>query len=209
MDVTGGEPDVYALRYLTSVWMAAGDAGRSQMLELARQTVEACPPDNKELLAEVTMDYGKYLVVAGQRVEGADAFWKVIQLDENNAEALNNYAFLLGDGIGTPAEALPYAEHAFRLQPNNPNVLDTYGWLLFKLGDNQRARRLLEEAVKQPKGQTADKLLHLAHVLVAMGDFDLAEAHLERAANMLPDPNTRAEISRLRDDIRTMRQRGG
>lgn len=64
--------------------------------------------------------------------------------DGNNATALNNLALLYLQKGDSRAREL--AAKAHQLQPRNPAVLDTYGWILLKNKEPAKALKLLREA---------------------------------------------------------------
>lgn len=86
-------------------------------------------------------------------------------------------------GKEVPAQALPFAAHAYRLQPANPVAADIFGWTLFKArGGSIAARDLLQKAA-QLAPQEALVRLHLGEVYAALGQKHEARAALQSAAN--------------------------
>lgn len=75
-----------------------------------------------------------------------NAYEKVIELDPNNVISLNNAAWLYLEADIN--KALVFAEMAYKLAPQNPNILDTYGWILFKKGDIKKAELLVNKALE-------------------------------------------------------------
>lgn len=67
-----------------------------------------------------------------------------------DARALNNLAWLYSKA--GDRRALPTAEQAFNLQPENPATLDTYGWILVQSGEVKRGTELLQQALKLAPG---------------------------------------------------------
>lgn len=106
-----------------------------------------------------------------------EAYRAELLLAPNSTRALNNAAFLLKSR--SPQEAQELAERAVRLEPSNPNLLDT-------LGDIQTERGAFKEAlVSLQKGSDlAPKnprlRYHLAVALVRSGQEPLARRELQR-----------------------------
>ena len=119
-------------------------------------------------------------------------------------------AFLLADNLGRAEEAIPHAEKAVSLAPRSWANLDTLGWVHALAGNLERAEKFLRRSVDvsaQPSNQ-----LRLARVFVMQGRWDFAQRAVEQAAILNedqspPDPELRAEINDLADDIRN--RRGG
>jgi tetratricopeptide (TPR) repeat protein len=60
-------------------------------------------------------------------------------------------------------EAEDLLERALELDPNNPYILDSVGWYLFRTGDNEAAIEYLQRSFEQLP--TADVAAHLGEVL--------------------------------------------
>ena len=64
---------------------------------------------------------------------------------DSNALVLNNLAYAMGQA-GDVDGALPLAEKALALAPDNASILDTAGWLALHQGNRERAADLLRRA---------------------------------------------------------------
>src|SRR5207244_3752960 len=105
-------PDVYETRALASTWVSTGDPKLTRTIELQRQALAKCLPDEKDLRADMTVELANYLLVAHD-LQGAEAAYEQALKDQpNNATSLNNLAFLLAEDLNDPNRALPYAEQA-------------------------------------------------------------------------------------------------
>jgi tetratricopeptide (TPR) repeat protein len=94
---------------------------------------------NKLFLA--TMD-NTYLKRAIEEYES------IVQKEPNNVQILNNLAYMLVDHDLDNEKALQYAQRAYKGMPNNPAVLDTYGYVLLKNGKFKEADEFLQRAVQ-------------------------------------------------------------
>lgn len=94
---------------------------------------------------------------------------QVLRTDPNNAEALNALGYTLAD-LNLPGrlqEAFDLIERAYEADPDNPAVLDSMGWVYFRLGQPEEALLWLESAYTQLPDQ--EVAAHLAEVLQALG----------------------------------------
>jgi tetratricopeptide (TPR) repeat protein len=100
----------------------------------------------------------------------------------NNVENMNNYAFMLADGMKRPKDAITYAERALKvlsthsdigtLTSISSNIYDTLGWAYFLNNDISNAESALRNSLKiQPQ---AVAYLHLALTLQKKGRNDEA-----------------------------------
>ena len=98
---------------------------------------------------------------------------------------LNNLAYALAVRKNNVQEALPLAEKAYSLAKGAPNIADTLGWIYYLAGQNEKAVKLLEDAVRSaPKN--AEMHLHFAIVSEATGNKLAAEVALQRALEIDP-----------------------
>ena len=102
------------------------------------------------------------------------AYQAALAIDPNNAVALNNLAYMYVADLDQPTEeSLALAYRAVDQMPNNPSVLDTYGWTLAKLGRYEDAAIPLRQAERL--GASPSIHYHLGWVMEKTQDP--AEAH--------------------------------
>lgn len=122
---------------------------------------------------------------------------RIIALDPQQATALNALAYLL---IKTPnryPEALQYTQQALNLDPNNPAVLDTMGWLQYNMGNYKVAYQYLQKAYHyQNDGIIA---AHYGEVLWKMGQQPAAKEVWQSALQKDPhDPDLLDTIEKFK-----------
>ncbi len=83
------------------------------------------------------------------------------------------------------AEAEKYLEHALRLQPNEAVIMDSYGWLQFRLGNASKALDYLQKAYSRQ--QENEIAAHLAEVLWVLGRKDEAKKLFSKAFKEAPE----------------------
>ncbi len=138
-------------------------------------------PDQKELL------YTRALMA--ERVSKPDIaeadLKKILAMDPDNVEALNALGYTLLNKPDRYADAEKYLQHALSLEPDAAVIIDSYGWLQFKLGNNEKALDYLQQAYeKQPENEIA---AHLAEVLWVLGRKDEAIKLFNKAIKDAPD----------------------
>ena len=115
--------------------------------------------------------------------QAKEAYLSLLKVWPNNVQALNNVAYILSDVLNRPQEALGYIEVALWQNPQEANLLDTYGWTLFKAGQRDRAILELRRSVAiRPSGMN---YYHLGVVLKEVGERRLALSALREAAKLL------------------------
>ncbi|HET9843697.1 MAG TPA: tetratricopeptide repeat protein [Gammaproteobacteria bacterium] len=74
-------------------------------------------------------------------------FKKILEIDPNHVDALNALGFILADHTERFSEAKEYIEKALKLAPDNPSVLDSLGWVHYKMGNTKLAIETLRKAL--------------------------------------------------------------
>ena len=116
---------------------------------------------------------------------------KMIGTKPNDAHAYNALGFSLADRNIRLAEARQLIEQAVALAPNDPFIRDSLAWVLFRQGDLQKARELLESAFKsKPDPEIA---AHLGEVLWVMGQTAQAGTIWREGLQLKPDNETLRE----------------
>lgn len=110
---------------------------------------------------------------------------RVLEIDEDNVNALNALGYTLADQTDRYEEALGLIERAHEQRPDDAAILDSMGWVNFRLGRNEDAERYLRRALSADfDGEIA---AHLGEVLWATGRQDEANAIWEEALERDPD----------------------
>jgi tetratricopeptide (TPR) repeat protein len=126
------------------------------------------------------------------------AYEEILQANPNDAETLNNMAYMLSEDMNDPNRALKYVERAVdALREGGPeglvlsqgSVLDTYGWVKFRSGDKEGAISELRRAIQMEQLPAA--YLHLAKVYKDIGRMNEARQAINdglRVAEATKDP---------------------
>lgn len=199
-ELANGKSNVFEIAGLAAYWLRTGDSGSSRALELQRQAVALCPTDNSNLRATLNSDLGDMLVLSGDLQGAAEAYDVVLRIRPADINALNNLAYLKAEKFNDVAGALPLVERLATVAANNPNALDTVGWVYFRTGDLEKAKQFLGQSIAlRPAAET---YTHLAYVLAKSGDAIGAEQRLAEAEKLAPSPEVQQEIKALRDDMK-------
>ncbi len=123
--------------------------------------------------------------LAGNHQAAVAHYRRVLAIDTDNTNALNNLAYLLAENGGQIDEALKYAQKAAELQPDVASVQDTLGWVLYRKGMYDMAVPHLEASVKTDP--SARHTAHLALAYMKTGHEAQGREDLRLASQM--DPN--------------------
>jgi len=182
--------DVVAVK-LYGALSAAGKAGEADAW--AKKWIAENPKDTamRTYLGDRQLEARNLKAAAAQ-------YQAALAIDPNNVPALNNLAWIGGE-LGDP-KALGYAERAVKLEPNSFAVLDTYGVLLLKNGQVDKALPILQRAHQLAPARN-DVRLNYAKALIKAGKKDDARKELEALAKVTENFNGKNEVAGLLKEL--------
>ena len=156
-----------------------------ERLEMANEDI----PDSIEIQYELGM-----LLERESRHDDMEKYLRqVIELDPSYAHAYNALGYSLADRGVRLEEAQELIERAHQLLPQDPYILDSLGWVKFRLGENEAAEQYLRQAYQiSPEAEIA---AHLGELLWVTGRR--AEAREIWAQGQALDANDPALIDTL------------
>lgn len=182
-------PDQAARFYLIEAELLRDHGTPEQVMALFDTAIGAMP-DNNELL------YARGLYAASQKrmdILERDLL-QVIANDPRHADALNALGYTLADQTNRHQEALDYIQRALALKPDSAAIMDSMGWVLFRLGRNQEAIDYLRQAFnKLPDSEIA---AHLGEVLWVTGDRQQARKIWQSILDKTPESEHVLEVMR-------------
>lgn len=101
--------------------------------------------------------------------------------NKDNVLVLNNYAYYLSEEKRRLDKALIMAERVMELQPGNPTYIDTYAWVLYRLGRYEEAKKAMLSAISLDRSGNPEYMLHYGDILFEMGDHFMAKYYWEKA----------------------------
>lgn len=127
--------------WLLEVNLLLDQEQREQALSTATEALEQ-HPDNVQIRYARAMLYDGL----GQTAEAEADLRRIIEQDSENAVALNALGYILTTRTDRLREARGYIERALALDPDNPAILDSMGWVLFLQGRLEPALDYLSRA---------------------------------------------------------------
>jgi Flp pilus assembly protein TadD len=120
----------------------------------------------------------------------------ILASEPNNTTALNALGYTLANRTKRYEEAHSLISRAILLQPNEPAILDSMGWVLYRMNRNEEALKYLTRAYAAfPDPEVA---AHLGEVLWVSGNTEAAKAVFQGALLAHPDNEVlAATLSRL------------
>lgn len=111
------------------------------------------------------------------------AYTKALELEPENVNALNNYAYFLSLRKIKLKEAEEMSKKCVQQEPNNASYLDTYGWILFVQKKYADALTYIQRA-HHADPENAEVNEHLGDVLYFNNEIDRALLHWNKAKQL-------------------------
>ncbi|MBT8422922.1 MAG: tetratricopeptide repeat protein [Gammaproteobacteria bacterium] len=133
----------------------------------------------------VWLAHGAILEQAGRMDSALEAFRRAWEIAPQRSTTQNAYGYTLALTTTRYAEAEALIAAALEQDPQNPAIMDSMGWVLFRQGRLAQARVWLEQAWQL----MADPEIaaHLVELLWSVDEPEAATALLDEAAALFPD----------------------
>nr|VFJ52015.1 MAG: Tfp pilus assembly protein PilF [Candidatus Kentron sp. FM]VFJ66682.1 MAG: Tfp pilus assembly protein PilF [Candidatus Kentron sp. FM]VFK09019.1 MAG: Tfp pilus assembly protein PilF [Candidatus Kentron sp. FM] len=109
----------------------------------------------------------------------------LLSREPDHADALNALGYTLADQTDRYQEAMTMIQRALRLQPDSYYILDSMGWVLYRLGRHRESIDYLQRALAIQ--QDPEVAAHLGEVLWVTGDREAARDIWNAALEKAPD----------------------
>lgn len=113
---------------------------------------------------------------------------RILVAQPDNVATLNALGYTLADRTTRYREALALIDRARAAEPNNAAIVDSYGWVLYRLGKPAEALVELQRAYALQKDP--EIAAHVGEVLWVLGRQDEARRYFEESRRL--DPDSRA-----------------
>jgi tetratricopeptide (TPR) repeat protein len=106
---------------------------------------------------------------------------EALALAPNEVLVLNNYAYFLAEGNKDLTKALKMAEEVMKTDGDNKTYIDTYAWVLYKLGKKKKAYKEMLRIFQKEEERDPEILEHMGFILKSMGKCTEAVGYWEEA----------------------------
>lgn len=110
---------------------------------------------------------------------------RITELFPDNPDGWNALGYVMADNHVRLTEAKTYIERALQQKSNDPNIIDSLGWVYYRLGDLSSARTQLERAAAL--SDSVEIHTHYAEVLWELGHMEKAKEIWAQARLKEPD----------------------
>jgi tetratricopeptide (TPR) repeat protein len=170
---------------LVRIYLAKGEILNSaerhhDAIEVYNQALQVIPGDSDLLYARG---------LTGERVDDIEMLENdmrtILKTEPDNAHALNALGFTLANRTERIDEAYIYLSKAIEIEPDDPAIIDSYGWVNYRMGKHDKALEYLRKALSiMEDGEIA---AHLGEVLWVTGKQSEAQKVWQRALELSPN----------------------
>ena len=152
--------------------------------------------DNDLLKSDFYSMMGDVYHKMNKHTESDEGYTNALKYNPQNTMVLNNYSYYLSQRGEELARAKKMIVKCLELTANEPNAsyIDTYAWVLYKLGEYELARAQIEQAVSL-KNNSPVILDHYGDILYKLGLEKEAVKYWEKAYKL--DPNNLKLIEKI------------
>lgn len=136
---------------------------------------------NKELTADFDTYIGDTYHLLNNTEKAFEAYDRVLRTNPDNIYVLNNYAYYLSLENKDLDRALQMSSKTIKAEPKNPTYLDTYAWVLYKLGRYEDALKYMNKVFKYEKNPQGINYEHLGDIYYQLGDTKNAVKNWKKA----------------------------
>lgn len=138
---------------------------------------------NPDIVSDLYSIVGEIYHSKGLKQEAYAAYDSCLQYKPDNIGTLNNYAYFLSVDGANLEKAEQMSAKAIAAEPKNATYLDTYAWVLYKLGRYAEAKIYIDQTLKFSTDSTSDNTLydHAAEIYAKLGDYKSAASFCEQA----------------------------
>lgn len=139
--------------------------------------------DNPLLQAQFWSSLGDAYNEAGRFPDSDKAFEKALAMEPDNSGTLNNYAYYLSVRNEQLEKAERMSKRSLEITPGSATYMDTYAWILFRLGRHADAKVWIEKALSagEHDGVVVE---HYGDILFELGEKSAAMEQWRKAKTL-------------------------
>lgn len=148
---------------------------KEKSIEIFKQGIAACDEEtDPSLISTLYSTIGNIYNELEIKEKCYEAYDSALVYDPYNMEVLNNYAYFLSLDKKDLQKALDMSRKTIDSDPENDTYLDTYAWILFKMGRYEEAKAYAEKMISLDAELSSVVLHHIGDIYAKCGDMNKA-----------------------------------
>ena len=124
---------------------------------------------------------------------------KIIELEPKNAQALNALGYTWANKNINLKEAHIYIDRALNIEPNDAAILDSKGWVLYRLGNYKKAENYFVKALKL--SDDTEIISHFIQLLIKLKKIEEAKKIYTKYIKNNPKDEKLIKIKKILNEI--------
>lgn len=167
-------PEMLAIYYYRGLSLSA-IGRREEAIATFMQGIERCSDVAMvEMLSDVYAVVGDLYHECGKTDEAMEAYESSLAYNSSNIVVLNNYAYYLALENRELEKALKMSARTLEEDPDEPMYIDTYAWILFRLGRYDEAKEYADKLLQDSQTKSAVEYHHCGDIYAKSGNIDRA-----------------------------------
>jgi tetratricopeptide (TPR) repeat protein len=187
-------PDSFDARYFNALVNVQIKDFDEAVRQLTAAESMARTNNSARLDRQFYFQFGAACERAHQFKKAEDYLQKCIDMQPDDAEALNYLGFMWADRSEKLPKARAYIEKACKMEPTNAAYLDSLGWVLFKLNQPQNALPWLVKAVDLSPEPDSTILDHLGDVYFSLHQLGKAMENWRKSIAIEPNDDIKKKL---------------
>ena len=133
------------------------------------------------------------LLELDRKNEALEAYSAIVKNSPKDPNALNAYGYVLTNYSNNYKKAYKLIKKAIKLDPDNPAIIDSYGWILYRMGKYEEAEEELNKAYQLYKDP--EIAFHLIKVLLKTNKKERAKNIFTEARVLFMDNKYLTDIN--------------
>ena len=149
---------------------------------------------------QLFFELGLLLERNGMYQQAISTMEKVLELQPQHAEALNFIGYTWADKKINLNQALEYIKKADEIKPDNGYIIDSLGWVYYRLGEYKKAAKFLNRSLEL---EPSDPHIysHLGDVYHALRKYSKALEAYRKAFEMFDDKKLKDAVKQKMDAL--------
>jgi len=140
--------------------------------------------DNEEAMVQIFSMKAEVLYRMDNFSEAFKTFEEALKVTPNDMIILNNYAYYLAEHDMELKKAEAMSRKVIEKEKDNATYLDTYAWVLFKMGKTKAAAKIMEQVIAQGSNLSAEHYEHYGFMLKKLKKCNQAVENWEIAIKL-------------------------
>jgi len=187
----------FVLEFYTGIAKAALEKYSEALGHFTSAELLAKTSDPSRLNHAFYFQLGSTYERSGNLPEAVKAFRKCLELEPDDAEALNYLGYMWADRGENLDEAKSLIEKAVKKEPENAAFLDSLGWVYYKMKKPAEALNFLNSAIARSEKPDPTLYEHLGDVHLDLKEIDKAREAYGKALAIKPDEKIKQKLDTL------------